>query len=156
VRVQRSVQTANGNRQCAGRPPESDSCRLLGHAPHGTPREVCFTRDMAWRTLFPPVAPLDTGYPSALEKRARRKHGAAFGDRREEMTSKTEARRGCGRWWELVTASVMALHSHDESVVKRYISRYAWQHIRILCELLVFETGLRVLFVTPSQRAAWL
>jgi hypothetical protein len=100
-----------------GRPPESDSCRLPGHAPHGTPREVCFTRDMDWRTLFPPVAPLDTGYPSALEKRAS-KYGAAFGDRREEKSSKTEARRGCDRWWE----SVMALCSHDGSAVKKHIS----------------------------------
>ena len=112
---QRSVQTANGNRQ--ERQPESDSCRLPGYAPHATPREVCFTRDMNWRTLFPPVAPLDTGYPSALEKRAS-KHGAAFGDRREEKSSKTEARRGCDRWWE----SVMALCSHDGSAVKKHIS----------------------------------
>jgi hypothetical protein len=67
VRVQRSVQTANG---IARRPPESDSCRLPGHTPHGTPREVHLTRDMCWRTLFSPVAPLQNGYPSALEKRA--------------------------------------------------------------------------------------
>ena len=78
--VRRSVQTVNG---IARRPPESYSCRLPGHAPHGTPREVHVTRNMDWRTLFPPVAPLYTGYPSALEKRAS-KHGAAFGGRREE------------------------------------------------------------------------